>query len=357
MLANQLMKLPLLVLLWNGFHLVNGHIYCKTDFILNNCVFAGILTNETSLYFQPMSLNQHPGDVSTVVVKKSKIPLLTNELCNVFPNLTGLYLTECSLKQFQDGALSSCANLSLFHVNYNDITEIRANLFLNRTTITEIDFSYNKLTYVDVEAFEPTKNLTKLYLHNNFLVFFDFRTMPSLRYLTEMRLDGNNLLDVDEKVVFEKLSNLNSFEINANLLDCRNVKLMIETFKDKRVAFIKRYRSYRERPQSFLVQQEEGIQCLNRTEHVKAFAHYINQMQVATNSVSCLEKTVPEAEKQFHDHVIIIQFVSAILILCCVSMMIWHIFYWKSIVNSLFYDTGDYYYCNYFPANVQKVGK
>lgn len=160
-------------------------------------------------------------------------------------------------------------------------------------------------------------------------------------------------------VVFFKnknwLPNLSDFGFDGNLLECRNLKLVLEAIEDINIT-IKKRTNPRERSPTFVTQLESGIQCLNRTEHFKASSYYLNELQIAANNVSCSDKSQPETKEQEY-HMIIIQFITTILILCCITLIIWHGVYLRNTVNFFFGDNGDYCYCNYFRENVQNFGQ
>lgn len=350
--SDYLIKITWFIILWER-HLVLGEVYCK--YLYFGCRFTEIVTNETHPYFQPTSRNPHPLNISLIFVQNSRLPILTDELCNVFSNLLRLKIQVSTLKRIQDGALNACVKLERFSAVHNEITKVSANIFIKNPEITAIDFSYNKLTFVDVKVFEPTKKLVGVNLNNNYLVHFDFRAMPLLQHLETFALVGNNLLDLDDYAVLEKLPNLLYFGFTDNLLDCRNLKLMLGLFNNTNVT-IQVATPYRKRTPTFVRQMEEGFHCLNRTEHLKASAYYLNEMRIAATNISCPDKSQPKTDEQQYleqHHVIIIQFVSTILICCCITKVIWHGFYWRKTVNHLFDDNGDYYYCNYFRANDQ----
>lgn len=264
----NLIKITLIYILFEQ-PLVMGVLKCVMD-AAGDCTFTNVFTNETHPLFHPTSF-EDPSNVSSVAVCHSKVPLMTNELCRAFPNLRTIEMEKVHLKQIQDEALSFCINLSELDITHNNLTEVKPNLFINNPAITKIDFSSNQLTYVDVKVFEPIKNLKYLNLGDNFLVHLDFRAMPLLLSLKRLWIQGNNLLDVDEFAVIQKLPNLKEIAFNDNLFDCRNLKLMIETFKkvNLNVTYVAPIRKT-----SYTSQVEQEMHCLSRGEHLKATADH-----------------------------------------------------------------------------------
>lgn len=352
--SKHLVKISL-ILIYCEQHLALGGLLCVYNEKQNVCTFSGVLSNATQPYFQPTSLEQHPLNVTVVEVKDSKIPLLTDEFCKTFPNLRILALRECFVERIQNTALSACTNLLQFSIQGNNVTEVSPKLFMNNSKIMKVKFSYNQLTYVDVKIFEPTKNLSRLDLSGNLLVHFDFRTMPFLPYLEKIWIHGNNLLDLDEYAVVEKFPILRLIEYGDNLLDCQNLKKINETFAKNNISIeaLDDSYSYRTRSPYFATQKVDEIQCLNRSEHLRASAYYLNELQIraVTKSLSCSKQPQPDSQKF---HVFIIQFVSAILLVFCITMVTQHGFFWQRTVNTIS-DKGDYYYTNYYQTNPQNA--
>lgn len=360
-----LIKITILVILCEK-HLVLGAIKCfkgeeseenydenaVTDPIDESsfCFLIDITTNETFPYFEPTS-TEDPLNVTTIDVRSSTIPLLTSEFCKVFPNTNHLNIFECSLRKIMDGALNLCKNLTHFNIFKNELTEVSPYLFTNNPEMIEISFQFNNLTYLDVKLFEPIQKLVRLILGNNLLIHLDLREMPLLQNLTELYIDGNNLLDLDEQAVVEKFPNLINFAFNENLLECRNLNLLTEVVKDKNITLIGFVPRKRISPFSFV--EEQGMKCLDRNEHLRATTYFFNEIRsgATPKNVSCSVKTERKKNENL-THITIIQFVTCGLIFFCVSMLIWHAFYWQVHLSSLVDDKGDYYYCNYVTQNV-----
>lgn len=345
--SNNVIKITLFVILCK-FYLVHGEVTCfypqETD--KSTCNFINIKTNETSPYFGPKT-PKDPLNINTIDVRSSLMPLLTDEFCKAFPNLKRLDIMGSVVNRIQQDALSFCKDLTHFIIFKNELTEVSRDLFINKTELIEISFQYNNLTFLHVELFEPTQKLVRLILSNNLLIHFNFREMPLLQTLTELYIDGNNLLDLDEFGVVQQFPNLRNFAFNENLLDCRNLKLVVDVMKEKNITLIEFI--HRKRISTFVTREEEGRQCLDRKEHLRAMAYYLDDVPGG--------RTPTYAKEEQKLHVIIVQFITATLILLCVLMNVWHGFYWRKDLNSMSEmanDKGDYYYGS--NLNVHNVG-
>lgn len=342
---------------------VEGAVSCllETDSSKDfKCIFIGVSTNETHPFFQPSF--KHPAEVLAVEFESSKVPLLTDEVCKTFLNLQSLTMMSSFITRIEDRALSSCTNLTQFIIYGNTLTEVDSNMFRNNPELIEINFGFNRLTYVDVKLFEPTKKLVLLVLSSNLLVHFDFRGMPKLENLEHFNTSYNYLLDVDEFAVIERFPRLSKLILSNNLLECGNLKLMINIFEERNITFaLPKEDDDKVDPRAkkgsvYKTRKIQTIICLEREEHLKATIDVFKKMRKA-NLDNCSTLTVNTNETQSASeeklNIIIFQFVSSVLIIFCISMLIWHVIYWQRAVNSIFDDNAEYYYCYYDLANLK----
>lgn len=113
----------------------------------------------------------------------SKVEVLSDDICNVFPELEVLYANSVSLTSINIGALENCNRL------------------------TEISFSENKLTHFPFEALAEKKNLTTLWLYSN------------------------NFVELDAQKVIKSCIHLTTIYLNDNDISCSKMEKIISIFK------------------------------------------------------------------------------------------------------------------------------
>lgn len=75
------------------------------------CIFKDIKTTEHQPLFHPTAEN--PLEVKIVEFQDSSIAVLTNEICEAFPNLDTLKVKSVGLKNIEDDALKQCSKLTV----------------------------------------------------------------------------------------------------------------------------------------------------------------------------------------------------------------------------------------------------
>lgn len=256
------------------------------------------------------------------------MPLLTGEICKAFPNLKQLDPVECSLYRVEDGALASCHNLFAFKIWSNIVTEVNPNLFINNPDMLYVLFSSNKLTHIDVKMFENTKKLEILDLNNNFLVHFNVGAITKLDKLYTLSINVNNLLDLDENAVVNKFPNLKSLNMEDNLLECRNLEMMIKVFKGKDIDLKQLHGFRRTRSPAYKTRKIDEIECLDREEYFKAVLEETKRTKGdSCPAVSDMVVLGSGTEDDSNLRIVIVQLISSGLILFCIVFLIWHGFY------------------------------
>lgn len=270
-------NLTLLVVLLNPV-LVFGITICEMDPARRTCTFTRVITNVTHPYFHPSFPD--PIKIEEVSVENSKYLVLTDEICKMFPNLKNLQLKQCFLKYINDGALNNCLNLISLDISNNDVTEVNRDLFKSNSKLEGISFSSNKISYVDTKMFTYTKNLISLDLDDNFLVHFDFQCLPILEKVAVFNINTNNLLNLDEKSLFEKFPMLTALGIDDNLLECRSLEILMKVIQEKEVEQLIDF-GQRNRIPSYKTNLFEDVECLDDEEHSKAIKDNLGMVQKA----------------------------------------------------------------------------
>ena len=109
------------------------------------------------------------------------------------PNLRNLLIISYGRVNGEIPNMSSCTNLSYFHLHYNAFSSGTPNFAAN-PNINYVNLSYNKLTGT-IPSYKNLSNLHQLYLHNNkFTSLGTFENLPYLYYFYchNQFVDGNS---------------------------------------------------------------------------------------------------------------------------------------------------------------------
>ncbi|XP_077480672.1 toll-like receptor 22 [Stigmatopora argus] len=130
-------------------------------------------------------------------------------------------------------------SVKTFDLAANKISRIRADDFLNYTSLTQLDMKRNFISRIEKGAFANLRFLQKLNLNNNRLKEL-VDVFHGLSNLTELRLTSNNIITVDPDA-FRPLRNLNVLDLSFNKLGhLRNVHYAIRHLPNLKFLFIKK---------------------------------------------------------------------------------------------------------------------
>lgn len=198
-----------------------------------NCTFTGIQTSESAPHFHP-----HASDNQTVEIVEftdSVMPVLTDELCKVFPNLKELWADKLSMEQIAPNALHECKHLKYVSFWTNKLQTLDANIFEMSPKLETITFQLNYLNTIDGKLFKHTKNLQRLCLAENFLSKLPLDQFPILEKLESLFIHVNDLTDLDDLELIRKFRNLKEVYIHNNLFDCARLRIILDGLRRNNV--------------------------------------------------------------------------------------------------------------------------
>lgn len=215
------------------FWISKGDAYqCNLSF-KERCVFSGVLTTNSDQYFYLSSTNN--SQVKLIEFKESTIQTLTNEICEVFPNLEELIVEKVALEKIASNALKKCKKLKIFSVRDNKLTEVDRNLFKENVHLVTINFEKNLIKQIDGRMFENLTELKEIYFTHNLLTEFPVHKFPALKKMKFLYISENELTDLDANKLADKFPRLESIDINSNLFDCNRLKLILGILKKNHI--------------------------------------------------------------------------------------------------------------------------
>lgn len=151
--------------------------------------------------------------------KTTNIPTI---LCNTFPNVEDVYLTDIGVTRIDDETFVGCSKMNSLSIQRNYINSISINAFVTLLNLTYIELSYNLLSanvfasqgkLQTIESlFQPLINLKELYLNHVELTSIDpWLTGGVSKNLETLELTQNRLTDIPTGafIKFQKLLTLN----------------------------------------------------------------------------------------------------------------------------------------------------
>lgn len=224
------------------------------------CIFSGIRTSEYNLYFNPSASDYNA--VHEVLFLDSVMPILTDELCKVFPNLKVLELCELSIQQIAPKALHACRKLTNINFYDNKLEKLDPNLFEGNPELDYVNFQGTRLREIDGNMFVPTKKLEQLILGDNFLTKVEFDHFPKLEKLEVLDLFANELVDLDEQDLLRKFPSLEEITLHNNLFDCDRLRSIIGALHENYVEIIEWEKNEVERNSHLTT--IDNVECVQR---------------------------------------------------------------------------------------------
>lgn len=186
--------------------------YLRFDFISTNlCILQGLNMTSLDKHFLPIP-NHSVTDIDAVRIEKSKVEVLTGDICKTMPFIKVFGGASIGLRSIEENAFKECTKLErillqgnflstlssqIFHWNpeltevrlwKNELTEIDENLFENNKKLTEIDLSENLLDAMPMNLFQNTKKLTKVLLTRYSNKLNDLSFIEEVRVLKTLTL-------------------------------------------------------------------------------------------------------------------------------------------------------------------------
>ncbi|XP_070504731.1 leucine-rich repeat-containing protein 15-like [Chironomus tepperi] len=161
-------------------------------------------------------------DSNTVAVYASEARVGTavnvpSIICEMFGNLTDLWLDGMHVKFIRDKEFSKCLNLQTLYLGFNEITEVSRNAFKENTKLTLLDLGHNKITYINGDTFKTLTNLEHLYLDGNSFTQIDGYAFDFLQTLHTLWFSSCGFSSLDE-TWFKGMEELRELQLNDNQL-------------------------------------------------------------------------------------------------------------------------------------------
>lgn len=213
----------------------------ETKCIINDegiCVFKNISTTVEQPYFYPTANNVL--GITKIRFEISKIEALTNEMCEMFPQLQEILLEKVQLRKINEGALDTCVELRKLSLSGNKIESIPELSFKNNLKLKQLNFSNNLLKAFDPVVISNLTNLEILKISDNNISEIDMKKFVHLANLSNIHLGNNQItkLNMDEMIL--KFPQLKKLYLSGNPMYCdtllrilaksRKANIQIESF-------------------------------------------------------------------------------------------------------------------------------
>lgn len=217
-----------------------------------------------------------PYNVIKASFVSSKIPILTSDICDNFPNLEVFEVNAVSLKVVDAEAVHGCMRLREIHLRDNLLTTLYKDTFQNNQGLNKIVLNNNKLTTIPHDLFKGLYQLKWIDLCSNSLSRLPAVTFTGLTAMENLEVRNNPLLSLEVEEMRKKMPRLKYLLcrdldltcdrmtqvekfLTANGLDY-NIRSDYSTYHSKSAQSVLRLRPY-------TVSMVKSFECLSNEQH------------------------------------------------------------------------------------------
>lgn len=188
--------------------------------------------------FESLNVKRLNLDGNPLVMYDSNVP---NELRQflISTSLIELTLSDCKIKSVEEvQTLTNLASLEYLDLSYNELTELKDDMFSSLINLEEINLSHNKIKHIDRDTFADIDDLSTLNLRGNPLVTLEGIEIPGLNELdvshckfellsastlegfpelTSLNLSQNSIMNIDMDT-FMSVPGLKNLDLSYNKL-------------------------------------------------------------------------------------------------------------------------------------------
>lgn len=199
-------------------------------------------------------------------VDPSFVPVLTNDVCETFPNLLWFYANSVSIEEIHADAFKKCSKLDELHLENNPIKKLPEHTFAGLSELKELRLSNAILPEISEELFWDLKSLEMLDLSWSKIELIPAKAFEEMGELQILRLHSNELMDLEVEKMLQSLEKLQRFYLTDNNFRCDRLEEILMVFAQKHVKS-DMFRSYeRSRTRSYKVNDINGIHCLDEEQ-------------------------------------------------------------------------------------------
>lgn len=200
------------------------------------CQIEGLLLTDNDFLFTPIANNMETSPISSIIFDTAcQIPVLYNNVCDMFPNLQIFHASAIGIKLIDPLTFSQCPHLIEIRLHDNQIRHLDASTFHHNGNLRILDLGNNCLTSFNPRMLFSLVNLTFLSFSNNFLQNFPVDALWNMTKLQELHLHGNDLLEVDVEKLVSFSSDLKVLLLTGNLLRCDKVEQIVKVLNSNEI--------------------------------------------------------------------------------------------------------------------------
>lgn len=209
------------------FTAASEHVSCSTaeSFVLKyhndipnllTCEISNQKIDDETFRIASSSVNS---SVMGLSMKNDKnVKFIPENISDIFPQLTHLQVSECSLKTLNSRCFKNLVELERLYLLGNQISSIEVGAFKDLGKLLSLELDKNRLTVLPSNVFDSLRSLVSLDLRDNRIETLSENIFDSLANLEDLLLSRNRIKFLNEKL-FKNLVKLATIELANNDLE------------------------------------------------------------------------------------------------------------------------------------------
>lgn len=137
------------------------------------CELSGVDSNAALFIAGKHSNEFGDDDVKSVIIKKSDLTKIPEEIFQIFKNVENLSGKNSNMEKVDEKTLKICGNLKRIDLSGNKISLVGGNAFESCTNLTSINLSENKISFLPSKLFNKNLKLESIYFDRNIIQSID----------------------------------------------------------------------------------------------------------------------------------------------------------------------------------------
>lgn len=200
----------------------------------NHCIISEINVTKANSRFQVY--NPNPELIYQIIIEgpAAHVEWLSGDICNYFPELTGISMNYIGLQGFTNDAFVACQKLEFFNMQGGLFEEVPVNIFQENRNLLTFQLFDTPIKRILPNQFHAHPNLVLVHIGVSQLEVFPVESIRS-DIFQALHVYSSNLKDFPAEELLQRFPILKFTTFNDNDIKCSRVDELIKIFNARQV--------------------------------------------------------------------------------------------------------------------------